>query len=190
LLPGSDQAEKMILHLDVHSRRLASILLSTALWCGPVLAQDANKISNFLRAAVAARSKETIAAAMEMPADKFGFRPSPQEMTFGQVVLHAAVTNYQYCSKIGGVAEPELPTIADVAPKDKLVERLGSSFDFCTSALAKLDDSKKSEILTIGDTKTSRAMAILTLTGSWKDHVDLETAYLRANGLTPPTARN
>jgi len=180
----------MTLSFGARSRRLAALVLLTALWCVPVVAQDGNKVSNFVRQALAVRSKEIIAAAMEMPADKFGFKPSPQDMTFGQLILHAAVTNYQYCSKIGGVAEPELPKIGDSEPKDKLVERLKASFDFCTAALAKLDDSSKSEMLTLGDAKTSRAMAILTLTGSWNDHFALQTTYLRGNGRVPPTASN
>jgi hypothetical protein len=174
---------------NARSRSLARILALTALCCAPVLAQDANKVSNFVRKACAARSKEMMAAAMEMPADKFDFRPSPQEMTFGQLTLHAATANYQYCSKIGGVGEPELSTMDGTEAKDKVVERLKASFDFCSGALAKLDDSSKSEMLTIGDTKTSRAMAILTLTGSWNDHFALQTTYLQANGRIPPTAK-
>ena len=93
-------------------------------------------------------------------------------------------------SAIGGVAEPELATISDTELKDKLVARLRSSFDFCTTALAKLDDSNKSEILALGETKTSRAMAILTLTGTWSDHFAMQAAYLQANGRVPPTAKN
>src|SRR5262245_10339151 len=92
-------------------RCILQVAALTALACGPVLAQDANKVSNFLRSALAARSGETIAAAMKMPAEKFDFRPTAQDMTFGQVVLHAATTNYQYCSKIGAVAEPQVSTM-------------------------------------------------------------------------------
>src|SRR6266478_3878475 len=175
---------------SANSQRLAKTLMLTVLWCGPVLAQDGNKVSNFVRGALAARSKEIIAATVEMPADKFNFKPSPEEMTFGQLTLHVAVGNYLYCSRIGGVTEPELPKISDTEPKDKLVERVKASFDFCTAALAKLDDSNKSETLVLGDTKTSRAMAILTLTGTWNDHFATQTSYLQANGRVPPTAKN
>jgi hypothetical protein len=182
--------KKPLLFLMAHWRGLASTLVLTGLCCVPVLAQEKNKVSNFVRDALAARSKEIIAATIEMPPDKFSFKPSPEDMTFGQLTLHVAVGNYLYCSKIGGVAEPELPQISDTEPKDKLVERLKSSFDFCTAVLAKLDDSNKSETLTLGDTKTSRAMAILTLTGTWSDHFAMQTTYLQANGRVPPTAKN
>jgi len=110
-------------------------------------------------------------------------------MTFGQFTLHVAAANYLYCSRIGGVPDPALPAISDTEPKDKLLERLKASFDFCTTALAKLDDSTKSEMLTIGETKTSRAMAILTLTGTWNDHVAQQGDYLQAVGRLPATAK-
>jgi hypothetical protein len=171
-------------------RGTAKVLILTALCCGAALAQDANKVSNFARNACAARGKETLAAAMQMPADKFSSKLSPQDLTFGQLLLHAATTNYQYCSKVGGLAEPDLDKISETDPKDKIIERLKSSFDFCTAALANLDDSTKTQMLTIGDTKTSRSMAILTLTGSWIDHIAMATSYLQANGLTVPTAKN
>src|SRR5712672_1093268 len=180
----------MTLPSNAHLRSIASVLLLTGLWCVPVLAQEKDKVSNFVRQALAARSKEIIAATVEMPADKFGFKPSPQDMNFAQLSLHVAVTNYLYCSKIGGIAEPELPKIGDTEPKEKLVERVKASFDFCTAALAKLDDSSKSEMLTLVDTKTSRAMAILTLTGAWNDHLTLQTDFLRATGRVLPTASN
>jgi DinB superfamily len=180
----------MTLSFNAHLRVLTGILLLTGLWSVPVLAQEKNKVANFVRDALAARSKEIIAATVEMPADKFNFKPSPEEMTFGQLTLHVAVGNYLYCSKIGGVAEPDLPKISDTEPKDKLVERVKASFDFCTAVLAKLDDSNKSETLVLGDTKTSRAMAILTLTGTWSDHFAMQTTYLQANGRVPPTAKN
>ena len=174
----------------MNARRLTTVLVWAALWCCPVFAQDANKVSNFVRQALAMRSKAIIAAIIEMPAEKFGFKPQPQDMTFAQLSLHVATTNYLYCSKIGGIAEPELPKMGDTEAKEKYVERVKASFDFCTASLAKLDDSSKSEMLTIGDAKTSRAMAILTLTGTWNDHLALETTYLRANGRVPPTASN
>ena len=110
-------------------------------------------------------------------------------MTFGQLTLHVVERNYLFCSKIGGVSAPELPKVSDTDPKDKLVERMKSSFDFCATALAKLDDSNMGETLTLGETKASRAMTILMLSGSWAGHYSLQTTYLQLNGHLPPTAK-
>jgi hypothetical protein len=40
-----------------------------------------------------------------------------------------------------------------------------------------------SETLTISDTKLSRAMAVLALTGSWVTHYEVQQRYLQLNGL-------
>jgi hypothetical protein len=64
-----------------------------------------------------------------------------------------------------------------------LVERMKSSFEFCASAVAALDDSHMGETLTIDDTKMSRAMAVLALTGGWVTHLELQERYLQINGL-------
>jgi len=175
----------------MHVNMIRSILfIVTGAWCAALFAQEGNKIANFVRTALDGRSKEIIAATIEMPSDRFGFRPSPQDMTFGQLTLHVADTNYLYCSKIGGVAEPAVPKMGDAEPKEKLVQRLKASFDFCSTALAGLADANKSETLEIGQARTSRAMAILTLTGTWTDHLALQATYLKASGHLPPAAAN
>jgi uncharacterized damage-inducible protein DinB len=171
-------------------QRLGMALVLTALLSSPVLAQQSNMISNFLRQALAVRSKEIIAATDEMPADKFGFQPTPNDMTFAQLALHVAATNYAYCSQIGGVAAPSLPQMSPAESKEKYVDQVKSSFDFCTGAFAKLDDSNKSDLLTLDGVQTSRAMAILTLTGAWNDHLTLTTNYLRLSGSVPSMANN
>ena len=97
--------------------------------------------------------------------------------------------NYIYCSKIASVSAPEVPKLSETDPKDKLVERLKASLDFCTMVLAKLDDSSMGETLTIGEVKSSRAMTILTLSSSWATHYSTLESYLQLNGLPSPSVR-
>jgi hypothetical protein len=166
-------------------------LLVCASWLGPSLAaQEKNPVAAAIREAEQGRNKNMVAAAEEMPADKYGFKATPEQMSFGHLTLHIADGNYLFCSKIGGVAAPQLPKLSETDPKDKLVERMKSSFDFCATALAKLDDSNLGETLTLfGERKASRAMTILMLAGSWADHYSLQATYLRLNGYLPPTAK-
>jgi uncharacterized damage-inducible protein DinB len=156
----------------------------------PLFAQEKNSVASALREMEQGRSKNMVAAAEEMPADKYSYKATPEQMSFGHLVLHIADANYGLCSKIGGVAAPGLPKLSESDAKDKLVERMKASFDFCSTALAKLDDSNLGEMLTLfGERKASRAMAMLILASSWGDHYSLEASYLRANGHLPPTAK-
>jgi uncharacterized damage-inducible protein DinB len=171
-------------------RKLSWFFVFASLLCPALFAQDKNPVAAAIREAGQGRSKNMVAAAEEMPADKYGFKATPDQMTFGHLTLHIADGNYLFCSKISGVSAPELPKLSDTDPKDKLVERMKASFDFCATALAKLDDSNLGETLTLfGERKASRAMAILMLAGSWADHYSLQATYLRLNGHLPPTAK-
>ncbi len=68
---------------------------------------------------------------------------------------------------------------------------LKASFEFCDSALAKVDDSKLNESITWSDGKPrARAFASVTLANSWADHYGMAAMYLRLNGLIPPTGRS
>jgi hypothetical protein len=179
-------------------KQLSIVLVLTGLCCSPAFAQENaplpfapanNRISIFIRKALAQRVEEMAVAAAKMPPDKYNFKAPPDDVTFGYLTLHIADGNYLFCSSLGGVAAPQLPQLGETDPKQKLLDRLKSSFEFCTIALANLDDSHMSEALTIGDTKMSRSMAVLTLARSWATHYDLQEKYLQLNGDPPTVAK-
>jgi hypothetical protein len=163
-------------------RTLLFLVAVIAGLCSPVFAAN-DRIATFLRTLLNQRSEELARAAAEMPADKYDFQAAPDNITFGYLVLHIADGNYIFCSYIGGVTAPDLPQLSERDSKEKLMERMKSSFDFCATAVASLDDSHMSETLTISDTKLSRAMAVLALTGSWVTHYEVQQRYLQLNGL-------
>ena len=171
-------------------KRLAWFLLLACLLCPVLFAQEKNPVAAALREILPGQAKNIVAAAQEMPADKYGFKATPEQVTFGHLSVHIFEANYRFCSKIGGVAAPELPKLNDTDPKDKLVERIKASFDFCSTALSKLDDSNLGETIALSsERKMSRAMATLIFAGALADHYSIQAIYLRLNGLLPPTAK-
>lgn len=134
--------------------------------------------------------KNLVAAAETMPADKFGFKPTPAQMSYGDIVVHLSQGNDFLCGTIGGVKAPTRSKVAAADGKDALVARLKETFQFCDQALANLDDSKLSEQLPMFGGKTMSRAAIETLTtGDWADHYSQAAIYLRLNGQLPPTAK-
>jgi DinB superfamily len=168
-------------------RRLAIVLLFTS----AVLAQEKNPVSTVLRESLPRQQKNLVAAAEEMPAEKYSYKPTEAQMEFGHLVLHVLQTNNYLCSKIGDVPEAKAAQpLKDSDGKDKLVEGLKASFDFCTTALSKVDDSKLGDELELfGGRKGSRALAMFMLSNSWADHYSAAATYLRLSGLMPPTAQ-
>jgi hypothetical protein len=149
----------------------------------------ANPVTTTVKGQLTRYEKNMVAAADAMPAEKYGFKPTPEMNTFGHVVMHIAQSNNFLCSKISGVPAPDVK-LADTDGKDKLVAALKASFEFCTTALAAVDDSKLGDSLTLfGNRQTSRAGALITLSDDWYDHYGTEAVYLRLNGVLPPTAQ-
>ena len=152
---------------------------------GPV----ANPVTSTVKAQLTRYTKNMVAAADLMPAEKYNFKPTPEMNTFGHLTMHIAQSNNFLCSKISGVAAPDIK-VTDTDTKDKLVAALKASFEYCTTALANVDDSKLGEPMTLfGNRPASRAAALITLSDDWYDHYGAQAVYLRLNGILPPTAQ-
>ena len=155
----------------------------------PDMSPVANPVSGFVKAGVARYEKNMVAAAEAMPAEKYAFKPSPEMNSYGHLIMHIAQSNNTFCSKISGQAAPDVK-IAETDSKDKLVAAVKDSFTFCTTALAKVDDSKLGEqFVMFGNRPMSRGGALVALGGSWTDHYATQAIYLRLNGILPPTAQ-
>ena len=149
----------------------------------------ANPVSTFVKQQLARYNKNMVAAAEAMPAEKYSFKPTPEMNSFAHLTIHIAEGNNTLCSKISGTPAPS-EKLTDEDPKDKLVAGLKSSFDFCATALANVDDSKLSEpVVLFGSFSSSRAGALIALSMGFADHYGAQAIYLRLNGILPPTAQ-
>lgn len=170
-----------------------ALYLALALLCATaVFAQESkpssNPVSDTVRAMLGGRAKNLTAAVEAMPADKYGYKPTAEQMTFADLVAHIADGNNFYCSKLANQAQPEKASHG--APKDKLVAELKKSFDYCQTALKGVQDSQLGEqVVLFGGQAAPKAAALIGLSNGWADHYGLAATYLRLNGILPPTAQ-
>jgi uncharacterized damage-inducible protein DinB len=165
-------------------------LIAVAACCATAASAQTSPVADALRSAEQQAGKNLVAAAEVMPADKYGFKPTPAQMSFGKVVGHLIEGNDFFCSKLGGVEAPKRAELAPDAPKDKLVGRLRETFQFCDTALAKANDSDLAAKLPFfGGREVSRAEMMFITAQDWSDHYSQMAIYLRLNGLLPPTAK-
>ena len=168
----------------------ALLLLAASATAQTTFAQTNDPVGSALRNILPSRQKNTVAAVEAMPADKFNYKPSADQMTFGRLVTHMVETNDLLCSKAAAVPAAKVEEIKDTDSKDNLVAALKASFDFCSDALAKMDDSKLEETTEgFGGKQVTRAWISMVLAGAWSDHYAEAAMYLRLNGVLPPTAK-
>ena len=132
----------------------------------------------------------TLGAITAMPADKFDYKPTPDQMSFGHLVVHIIGSNNMLCSKAADVPAPKVDELKDTDTKDKLLAAATASFDFCGEALGKMDDSKLGDSIELFNRgQFPRAMAALALASGWADHYAAAAMYLRLNNIVPPSAQ-
>ena len=150
---------------------------------------SSSPVADATRGWVQREAKNLTASAEEMPSDKYDFHPTPQQMTFAKLMEHIAGSNRFMCSSIAGEAEPKDSSVTEKDGKDKLVADVKASFDYCNGALAKTDDSKLGEEVPWFKGKQTRAFVMVALAADLADHYSMAAAYLRLNGMLPPTAQ-
>jgi hypothetical protein len=150
----------------------------------------ATPVSDALRSIEQRQAKNLVAAAEEMPPGKYGFKPTPAQMSLGKIIVHLSGGNDYLCSKIAGVEAPKRSEVTEGTSKEKLVARLRETFQFCESALAKVNDSDlTAKVPFFGEQEVTRAEAMFAAAEDWADHYSQLAIYLRLNGLLPPTAK-
>jgi len=149
----------------------------------------ANPVSTTVKAQLARFTKNMVAAAEAMPAEKYNFKPTPEMNSFGHLVMHIAQSNHLLCAKISGQTAPDVK-LADTDTKEKLVAGLKDSFTYCAAMLEKTNDANLGDsMMLFGKNPTSRAAAWIALSDGWNDHYGAQAIYLRLNGMLPPTAQ-
>jgi uncharacterized damage-inducible protein DinB len=131
-----------------------------------------------------------IAAAEQMPADKYSYKPTPGQWTYGKIVAHVIGGNYAVCGMLSGDGPGKGPAVTETTAKDELLPVLKQSFDTCQKALDGLKDASLGGTITyFGGAKKPRARALIELTNDLVDHYSQMASYLRLNGMTPPSAK-
>jgi len=128
-------------------------------------------------------------AAEEVPVDKLGYKPTPAQLSFGDVWAHLVEANFGICGAIAGTPATDVPKVKGTDSKDALVNALKASFTYCDGVLAKTTDGNLAAIVDLGFMKASRAQAMMIYVGDLMDHYSQVAIYMRINGMTPPSAK-
>lgn len=159
-------------------------------WAQTSAAPIKDPVTVSLRTLLARSRTNTLGAIGAMPADKFGYRPTPEQNSFAHLVVHIVGFNNSFCAKAANLAEPKVEEAKETDSKDKLLAAATASYDFCNDALGKMDDSRLGDTIELsGGRQAPRAMAALILASGWADHYSTAAIYLRLNGILPPSAQ-
>lgn len=161
-------------------RWLLSFLAGAAL-AAPALAQEGvpQKLIDHWKTS----KKYVLALADQMPAGDYGFKPNPDEMSFGQQMAHIATANAFFFATLSGQKSP----IAKPANYDKatVTKTLSDSYDFAIAALQGLDPARLHQTSDMEGGKMEGFEVLLLATDHTAHHRGQCIVYLRAKGIKP-----
>jgi hypothetical protein len=127
-------------------------------------------------------------AADAMPEDKFGYKSTPAQRTYGEQVMHIAAVNVDLLKALGGAATP--PSVEGAKAKADVLKALAASYDYGTALLKEQSDATINGTLDASFLGPStRARVFWTLLSHSMDVYGQMVVYLRLNGIVPPASR-
>ena len=136
----------------------------------------------------------TIAVAEKMPADAYGFKPVPEELSFGQLMVQIAGANMSACSNASGMTRPAVPPALAASLKDEKVtvdktaaiQFLRTTFDFCNQAVASMTPEKLDAVVGPQTRKMTAFEWLWAYFTHTAHHRGQAEVYLRVKGIQPP----
>jgi uncharacterized damage-inducible protein DinB len=126
----------------------------------------------------------SVAVAQAMPPEKYSFRPHPGSMDFGELMVHIASTNYQFCAGLRDSAPPAFPSTAD---KGSIVKFLSDSFEYCSAVIPSLTNEQMNQTHSSPDGRLPGREVLLAMYIHVAHHRGQAEIYLRDNGIRPPS---
>jgi uncharacterized damage-inducible protein DinB len=154
-----------------------------------LLAQSAaNPFTSMVTTSWQGLKKNLTASAALVPEAEYGFKPTPQVRSFGQIVGHLANDHFLMCSAAKGEKNPNAVDYEKTTNKAELVKALAASVAYCDAAYTSMTDAAALQpIEAFGRKFTRLGMLELNVTHGSEHYGNLVT-YMRLKGLVPPSS--
>lgn len=127
-------------------------------------------------------------AAEQFPEDQYGFQPTPDVRTFGQLLGHIASANFMICGAATGTKGPGVDVEKTATTKAALQKALAESFAFCDKAYESMTDAQGAETVKFFGGEQARLGVLGFNTAHNYEHYGNLVTYMRLKGMVPPSS--
>ena len=126
-----------------------------------------------------------------MPEDKFGYKPTAAQRTYGEQIMHVAVGNVALFQQLlGGKAAAPSFTAESATTKMQTLKALSDSYDYGTAVLSEQTPASINDVRDMPYFGPStRGRVVWSMLSHAMDIYGQMAVYLRLNGIVPPASR-
>lgn len=127
-----------------------------------------------------------VAVAEAMPAESYAFKPTPEEMSFGEQMVHITESVFGYCA-FSNFAEAKSPYKKPAQiEKETTVKNLGEAFDYCSGVIKGMPEGGLEKAHGQAPRQFNTREVLFGLLVHMAHHRGQAEVYLRLKGITPP----
>jgi uncharacterized damage-inducible protein DinB len=135
-------------------------------------------------------SRQLLALADAIPADKYSWRPGPGVRSTSEVYVHIVIANF-YLLSVTGAKEPDVSLDMEktITTKPQVIDWLKRSLDAVATARANLKPGDLQRKVTIEHKTVTVDGMYLRILVHDNEHMGQLIAYARINGIVPPWSK-
>ena len=158
---------------------------------GPPAAPTITTLAGDVQADWATQKEMFVNAADAMPDDKFGYKSTPAQRSYGEQIMHVVQANQSVVGLLGG--KTPAPAInLKAATKAEVMTALRQSMDYWEVVLKEYTDQQLNKRVAAGGFMGPSASRLRLFYLSMTHSLDIYgqmVVYLRLNGIVPPASR-
>jgi uncharacterized damage-inducible protein DinB len=133
-------------------------------------------------------SGNVMATAELLDESLYGYRPTPEVRTAGEILAHIAFSQFQFCAAAAGERNPNSEQFEETrTTKASILDALEKGFAYCASVYDRTTDADAGRQVTFLSQSTTAGVLAFNSAHIYEHYGNLVT-YMRLNGIVPPSS--
>ncbi len=149
----------------------------------------ANNVTGSLKALYDITTTHLKATAEMVPEELYGYQPTDEVRTMGQILAHVANAQFAFCSAAAGEDSPATENYEETATdKASIMAALDMGVEYCNGVYTNTSDAAGQEMIQFfGQDMAVSGVLAFNAAHNYEHYGNLVT-YMRINGMVPPSS--
>ena len=128
-------------------------------------------------------------SAEQMPEEQYGYRPTPEVRSFGEILGHVINDHYSFCSAARDEENPWTEDAEKLATKAEIVRALERSYAYCDGLYSTMTPEELGRPTSAFRGQRNRLFPLVYNLSHDFEHYGNLITYFRLNGMVPPSSQ-
>lgn len=174
-------------------KRTCLVLPAVLLVAWPAAAQmapaapSADPLSTTMKQLFDGVARNVVESAEKAPEEIYGFKPTPEVRSFGEMVGHVADAMFSYCARSVEKTSPMADIEKTKKTKADLVAAIKEARGYCEGVYGSMTDAEAMKNIKVGQNEMLRSRLLIANISHVNEHYGNLVTYMRLKGLVPPS---